>query len=124
MPNPSASYDEVSIALAASPAVNSSFVAIGNPTELGLIVPALSPSATVTVKVAMLADGSDAKTISDGTGTQKLVYGSGAGGFAISGNEMGACLPYKYLGVTVGTAQTLAKTFTLIRKMVSVDPSV
>lgn len=122
MPYP-AGYDTVPITLAASPATQSDWIAIGNPAELGLFIPALSPSATVTVKVAQDASGTGAQTIVDGTGTQKLVYASGAGGFAISSNEMGACLGYSHISVVVGTAQTLAKTFLLTRKTVGVDPS-
>lgn len=123
MPNPSSSSDTVNITLGASPATQSAWVAIGNPTELGLYVPALSPSATVTVKVAQDASGTGAQALVDGTGTAKLTYASGAGGFAISSNEMGACLGYSHISVVVGTAQTAGKTFVLSRKMVSVDPS-
>ena len=123
MPNPSVTTDTVSIALGASPATQSEWKAIGNPTELGLIIPALSPNATVTVKVATDASGTNAQAMVDGTGTAKLTFASGAGGFAISSNEMGACLGYSHISVVVGTAQTTGKTFVLTRKMVSVDPS-
>lgn len=123
MPFPSANYDEVTISLAASPATQSAWVAVGNPTELGLYVPTLDPATTLTVKVARDSSGTGAAVVKDGTGTQKLVYASGTGDFAISSNEMGACLGYSHVSVVVGTAQTTGKTFRLARKLAGVDPS-
>jgi hypothetical protein len=124
MPNPTANYQLDTITLAASPATQSDWIPLGNPTELGLYVPALSPSSPLTVKVAQDAAGTGAAILVDGTGTQKLVYASGAGGFAISSNEMGACLGYSHISILCGTAQTTQKLFKLARKVAGTDPSV
>src|SRR5207253_10094931 len=103
MPNPSASYDLVSITIANN-GTQSDWIDLGNPTELGLYVPTLT-SSTLTVKVAQDASGTGAQALVDGTGTAKLTYSAGTGGFAISSNEMGACLGYSHIGVLCGTAQ-------------------
>ncbi len=121
MPNPSASYDTVAITVAIN-TTESDYVAIGNPTELGLIVPAIT-SGTLVVKVATSAAGANKTALVDGTGTALLSYGAGTGAFAISSNVMGACLGYSHIGVVCGASQGAARTFLLTRKQVSVDPS-
>lgn len=121
MPNPSVTYDTVPITVAIN-TTESDYVAIGNPTELGLIVPTIT-SGTLVVKVATSAAGANKVGLVDGTGTAKLSYGAGTGGFAISSNEMGACLAYSHIGVVCGASQGTARTFLLTRKLAGVDPS-
>lgn len=122
MPSPNPPYDEIPI-IVLNTATQSDWVSIGNPTELGLIVPVLT-SSTLTVKVARDAAGAGASALFDSTGTQKLTYAAGLGGFAISSNEMGACLGYAFIGVTCGSPQGADRVFRLVRKLSGVDPSV
>lgn len=121
MPNPSATVDSVTVTIA-NGGTTSNTVAIGNPTELGLIVPALTAS-TLKVQVGFASDGSDAKDVYDGTGTQTLTFASGTGSFAIGSNHMGACLGYPYLTLVCGSAQAAQRDFKLIRKVAGVDPT-
>lgn len=122
MPSPSTNYDLINITIA-NGGTQSDWVAVGNPTELGLYVPALT-SSTLTVKVAQDASGTGAQALVDGTGTAKLTYAAGTGGFAISSNEMGACLGYSHIGVTCGSAQGAQRVFKLARKLAGVEPTV
>lgn len=119
MPNPSATFEATPITIANGQAA-SDIIAIGNPTELGLLVPTLT-SSTLKVQVGRLSDGSDMRDIYDATGTQKLTYGAGTGNFAISTNEMGACLAYPYIKLVCGSSQGAARTFYLMRKVVGAD---
>jgi hypothetical protein len=121
MANPTTAWDEVSLTVAAS-GTQSNWVAVGNPNELGLFVPALSPSATVTVKVARDASGTGAAGLVDKAGTAILVLASGAGGIAVSSNEMGAVLGYPFVSVVLGTATTGAVVFRLQRKITADSP--
>lgn len=121
MPNPDPPHDTVSITIANGD-TTSGFVAIGNPTELGLYVPLLT-SSTMKVQVARDTAGTGASDVYDGTGTQTLVYAAGTGSFAIGSNHMGACLGYSHIGIVCGTAQGAQRVFRLSRKQVGVDPS-
>lgn len=95
-------------------------VFIGNPSEMGLVVPALGTATTVTLKVGFESDGSDAVGIVDQAGTAKLALASGSGGVAISSLELGAVLGYPFLTIVLGAAQAADVTFVLGRKAVSV----
>ena len=95
-------------------------VFIGNPAEIGLIVPTLGTATTVTLQVGLESDGSDAVGIVDQGGTAKLALASGSGGVAISSLDMGAVLGYPYLTIVLGAAQAADVTFTLVKKSVSV----
>ena len=108
----------VSLVVLATATVSST-VHIGNPAEVGLKVPTLTTPTTVTVKVGLLADGSDAVGIVDQAGTAKLVLASGAGGVAIGSLDLGQILGYPYLTVVLGAAQAGDVTFTLTRKSIS-----
>lgn len=111
-------FDSVTITVTAGQTVSPA-VHIGNPAEMGLLVPTLTTPTTVTVKVGNLADGTDARGVVDQGGTAKLVLASGSGNVAISSLEMGACLGYPYLTVVLGATQAADKTFTLTRKAVA-----
>ena len=123
MPNPSATSDTVDIVVPNGGTTAAAYVAIGNPTELGLIVPTIT-SGTLVVKVALDASGTGAQGLVDGTGTAKLSYGAGTGNFAISSNEMGACLGYAFINVVCGASQGAERTFKLVRKLAGIDPTV
>lgn len=112
--------DSISIVVTAGQTVSET-VHIGNPSELGLLVPALTTATTVTVQVGAVAAGTDRRGIVDQAGTAKLALASGSGNVAISSLEMGAVLGYPYLTVVLGAAQAADKTFTLTRKSVSVS---
>jgi len=89
---------------------------IGNPCELGLFVPAIV-SGTVTVQVS--EDGTNFFGLVNQAGTAILVLAASTGSVAVSSNEMGACLGYKYVRVVCGATQTsTARLFTLKRKWV------
>lgn len=112
--------DSVLIEVAATETVSET-VHVGNPAELGLLVPALTTATTVQVQVGAEADGSDAVGIVDEDGTAKLTLASGSGGVAISSLEMGAVLGYPYLTIVLGAGQVAGKTFTLTRKGIAVN---
>jgi hypothetical protein len=122
MPVPAAAYDSVDLTVA-NGGTSSTWAAIGNASELGLYVPTIT-SGTVTLQVAQDGSGTGASGLVDKSGTAILVLGASTGGFALSSNEMGACLGYSHLRVVCGAAQGAARTFKLTRKVVGVDPSV
>lgn len=115
-------YDVIDIVIAETPAVNSEWVHIGHPAEVGLYVPALTTAATVTIKVAHAADGTGGAGLVNGDGDAILVLASGSGDVNISSNDLGAILGYGWIRITLGAAQAAAKTFKLTRKSVSTAP--
>lgn len=101
--------------------VNGPWTAIDNPSEIGLIVPALAPNSTVTIQVARDAAGTGASPLVDKAGAAVLVLASSAGGFAVSSNEFGALLGYPYMRVVLGTNQNADVTFYMLRKVAGSD---
>lgn len=95
----------------------SGWVHIGNPSECGLWVPTLT-SATVTVQVAYLPDGTGGGGVVNGAGTAVLVLAASTGAVNVSSNDMGAVLGYPYMRVVCGASQGAERTFKLTRKSV------
>jgi hypothetical protein len=114
LPQPGA-VQEVSTLTIANGQTTSDSALIDNCTELGLFVPTIT-AATITVQVS--EDNVNFFGLTNQAGTAILVLASGTGAVAISGNELGACLPYKYLRVVSGGAQGAQRLFTLKRKWV------
>lgn len=113
MPQPGSVQDNAALTVANGGTTSTSAL-IDNCSELGLFVPTIT-AGTVTVQVS--EDDTNYFGLTNQAGTAVLVLASGTGGVAISGNEMGACLPYKYLRVVVA-AQGAPRSFTLKRKWV------
>lgn len=111
-------HDSIPLVVADGETVSET-VHIGNPAEVGLLVPTLATPTTVTVKVGNESDGSDAVGLVDDQGAAFLVLASGSGGVAITSLAMGAILGYAYLTVVLGAAQAADVTFTLTRKAVA-----
>ncbi len=116
MPQPGSVQDTTSLVIANNGTKPSAGALIDNCAEIGLFVPALSPSSVVTVQVAETDTDLAYFGLVNQAGTAILVLASSAGGYVVSGNELGACLSYKYLRVVCGTAQSPTVTFTLKRK--------
>lgn len=115
MPQPGAVQDTATLTVAVSGTTSDSAL-IDNCTELGLFVPAIV-SGTVTIQVS--EDGTNFFGLVSQNGTAILVLSASTGSVAISGNELGCCLAYKYIRVVTGAVQTTtARLFTLKRKWV------
>lgn len=121
MPSPLGPWDEISLTVTAGQTA-SPWVAIGNPGEVGLIVPALGTATTVTVQVARDSLGTGAANLVNGAGSQVCSLASGSGGVAVSSNDLGAILGYPYLRVVLGATQAADKTFYLERKATEHEP--
>lgn len=104
----------------AAAGTTSDSVEVGNPTDVGLIVGALSPSTTITVQVSQ--DNSTWAGVVDKAGAAEMVLASGAGGVAVDTNALGAILAYKYVRIVAGAGQTNGATATLCRKISRTDP--
>lgn len=114
---PGDTQDTVTLTITAG-GTKSSGGLIDNCCELGLIVPALV-SGTLTVQVSETDVDANYVGLVNQAGTAILVTGATTGGFAFSGNELGAALPYKYIRVVSGATQTVTdRLFTLKRKWV------
>lgn len=114
MPAPGVVQDTKTLTIANGAATSDSQL-IDNCSELGLIVPTIT-AATLTVQVS--EDDVTYFPLVNQAGTAILVTASSTGAFAISGNEMGACLPYKYIRVVSSVNQGAARSITLKRKWV------
>lgn len=112
MPQPG-SVQDVSTLTIANGQTTSDSALVDNPGEIGLFVPTIT-AATITVQVS--EDNSNFFGLVNQAGTPILVTASGTGSFAISGNEMGAILAYKYVRVVSSGAQGAQRLFTLKRK--------
>lgn len=110
---PGARYDEVTLTVANGDTA-SDWQEIGNPAEIGLLVPTIT-SGTVTVQVSN--DGSTARGLVNQAGTAILVLAASTGAYAVSSNEMGACLGYKYIRVVCGASQGAQRLFKVTRKV-------
>lgn len=98
------------------------WTALGNPSEVGLIVPAGLTSCNLHVEVSSQADGTPGGMVVDKSGTQVLKVDATTGGFAFSSNEMGAVLGYGWLRVVSSVTQSAGPhTFTLTRKLVRIS---
>jgi hypothetical protein len=113
-PTPGTSQDTVTLTVSSSGTTSTS-ADISNCSELGLFVPTIT-SGTVTVQVS--EDDSNYFGLVNQAGTAILALAASTGAVAISGNELGACLPYKYIRVVCGASQGSARSFTLKRKWV------
>lgn len=105
----------------AAAGTTSTSVSIDNPSDVGLIIGALDPSATITVQVSQ--DGTNFRGIVGKGGVAELVLASSAGAIAVNTNEMGAVLAYKHVRIVAGAAQTNGATATLCRKVSRTDPT-
>jgi hypothetical protein len=121
MPIPAISPDEVTLTIP-NGSDSSQWVYIGNPTEIGLIVPVIT-NATITVQVARTIAGAGASTLVNQAGAAILVTAASVGGFAISSNEMGAALGYAFIRVVSSVNQGAERVFYLTRKVSGVDPT-
>ena len=81
---------------------------------LGLIVPTLSVSGTLTIAASY--DGTTFYDIYDSTGTQVLVWAATAGNRCFATRDLSDLLGYKWFRVTLGAAQTADTTFRLIQR--------
>lgn len=114
MPIPG-SVQDVATLTVANGGTTSTSALIDNCSEVGLFVPTIT-SGTVIVQVS--EDDTNYFGLVNQSGTAILVLGAGTGAVAISGNELGSALPYKYIRVVCGAAQGAARSFTLKRKWV------
>lgn len=105
----------------ASSNVNGPWTAIDNATDYGLVVPALSPSTTVTVQVARDSAGTGGGGLVNQAGTPVLVLASGAGGVCVSSADLAAIKGYPYMRVVLGANQAADVTFYLQQKVVASD---
>lgn len=114
-----APQDTVDVVIA-NGGTTSPWVHIGNPSEVGLSVPAIT-SASLVVQVAYASDGTGGAGLVDATGTAVLSYAAGTGGFNIGSNHMAAILGYGYMRVVLGAAQGAERTLKLTRKSVQIS---
>lgn len=124
MPYPNtADFIDMLVATAGGNVV-SPWTSIGNPSALGLFVPALGSASTVTLQAALTSDGTNGAGFVDKSGAAVLVLPSSSGGFHVSSSEMAAALAYPYIRVVLGTHQAADVTFKLVRKVTGSDPTV
>lgn len=100
----------------------SPFVPLGNPSEIGLFVPALT-SCTLTVQVALDAAGTGAVTLVGGTGTAILTIPTTTGAYALGSDVLKPALGYAFIGVNSSVNQGADRVFTLTRKITGSDPT-
>ena len=114
-----APLETATLTIASSGTVSTS-AAVGNPTDIGAIIGALSPDATITFQVSN--DDSNWRGLVDKSGTAILALSSSSGAKAVSTNDLGAVLAYRYVRAVAGTPQTSGATITLCRKVSRTDP--
>jgi hypothetical protein len=126
MPSPLGVWDELSLKITAGQ-TSSPWTSVGNPSAVGLAVPALGTATTVTVQVARAAAGTGGGGLVNGAGTAVLALASGSGGVNVSGVDLAALLGYPFMRVVLGAAQGAAQgadvTFWLERKMTGHEPT-
>lgn len=115
-----ATSDALTFTVAALGTTPSAGQELGNPSEIGLIVAALSPNSTVVIEVSH--DNVTFYPIVDKAGAATLVFASSAGAYAVDGNALGGALPYKYIRPKYGTAQTTGGTLIISRRITRTDP--
>lgn len=124
LPTPGAALtapqDALTFTIAAAGTTPAAGQELQNPSEIGMIVGALSPNSTVVVEVSQ--DNSTFVGLVDKAGAALMVIPSSAGGYAVDGNAMGGALPYKFIRPKCGTAQTNGATITITRRITRTDP--
>jgi hypothetical protein len=86
-----------------------------NPSEVGLIVPALAPNAAVKIQVS--DDNATWVDVLDKTGAALLTIPATAGSYAVVGNALGAVLPYHYVRPVLSVATTAQVIVKIVRKV-------
>lgn len=122
MPNPTdpnAVVTPLTLVIATSTIKTPGF-SVGNPTEIGLIVPTIA-SSILTIQVSHEDVDASYKALFDRDGTAVLTYAAGTGNFAISCNDFGAVIAYPFFRVLFGTAQGADRVFQVVRKVSQVN---